>query len=202
MRTLATLLAALVVGLAMPSVAAPPPHAHGPEHGGGPASGQATPAPAGPASTPDPGPTAPTPAAAAPPTGPADGPPPAGKGHDEPKAGGKKDGPPGQAKKDDEPAKPPKKDPDPSGQEKKAGKSSSAVPPDQDVAQSAVERLEALPLAKIIKVAEGRTAGKVINARLLRVSGVLLYQLTRLDDKGRTWRDYYNAATGNPVVLR
>jgi hypothetical protein len=91
-----------------------------------------------------------------------------------------------------------KKDGVPPDRAKKAGHG----PPDQDAAHSAVLRLEALPLAKIIKIAERRMAGRVINARLLRVSGVLLYQLTRLDEVGRSWRDYYNAATGNPVVLR
>ena len=75
------------------------------------------------------------------------------------------------------------------------------VPSDQDAAQRAVQRREALPLSKIIGIAERQTEGRVINARLLRVSGVLLYQLTILDGDGRSWRDYYLAASGNPVVL-
>lgn len=72
---------------------------------------------------------------------------------------------------------------------------------DQDAAQRAVLRHEALPLSKIIGIAEKLTEGRVINARLLRVSGVLLYQLTVLNSEGRSWRDYYSAASGNPVVL-
>jgi len=35
----------------------------------------------------------------------------------------------------------------------------------------------------------------------VRVSGVLLYQLTLLDDAGHSWRVYYHALRGNPVVL-
>ena len=89
---------------------------------------------------------------------------------------------------------------------KKAGQQPGAsgdqgVPSDQDAAQRAVQRREALPLSKIIGIARKQTAGRVINARLLRVSGVLLYQLTILDGEGRSWRDYYLAASGNPVVL-
>jgi hypothetical protein len=74
-------------------------------------------------------------------------------------------------------------------------------PKDQNEAQKAVEEHRALPLAKIIKIAEGRDKGEVINARLVRVSGVLLYQLTLLDDAGNSWRVYYHALRGNPVVL-
>jgi uncharacterized membrane protein YkoI len=91
------------------------------------------------------------------------------------------------------------KNPAPPGQAKTS--SGSAVPADQDDAQLAVERLEALPLAKIIKIAETRDKGEVINARLVRVSGVLLYQLTLLNDAGHSWRVYYHALRGNPVVL-
>lgn len=72
---------------------------------------------------------------------------------------------------------------------------------DQDDAQRAVERHEALPLARIVAVAETRSDGHVINARLVRIEGVLLYQLTMLDDTGRSWREYYDARTGNPVVI-
>jgi len=74
------------------------------------------------------------------------------------------------------------------------------VSSDQDAAQQAVRRHEAMPLARIIGIAERRTPARVINARLLRVSGVLLYQLTLLDKDGRSWRDYYAAASGNPVM--
>lgn len=93
--------------------------------------------------------------------------------------------PPGQAKKEDKPEPP--------------GQGSAA---DQDEAQRAVETHEALPLARIVAVAETRSAGHVINARLVRVDGVLLYQLTLLDEDGRSWREYYHARTGHPVVIR
>jgi uncharacterized membrane protein YkoI len=68
-------------------------------------------------------------------------------------------------------------------------------------AQRAVERHEALPLAKIITIAEAGTTGRVINARLVRVDATLLYQLTFLDDAGRSWRAFFYARTGNPVTI-
>jgi len=82
-----------------------------------------------------------------------------------------------------------------------SGKAKPTGPKDQNEAQKAVEERRALPLAKIIKIAERRDKGTVINARLVRVSGVLLYQLTLLNDAGRSWRVYYHAQRGNPVVL-
>jgi hypothetical protein len=129
--------------------------------------------------------------------------------------------PPGQAIKSDKPEPPGQAKnadkPDPPGQSKNSGKAnppglnkpddspgSAAVPSntDADEAQRAVERHEALPLAKIIKIAEGQTTGRVIDARLVRASGVLLYQLTFLDDTGRSWRAYFYARSGNPVTTR
>lgn len=116
--------------------------------------------------------------------------------------------PPGQAKKPDDKPEPPgqTKKPDekpvPPGQAKKAEPPPAATPPDEltDV-QRAVEAEEALPLARIIAVAATRSEGHVINARLVRINTVLLYQLTLLDDAGRSWREYYHARTGNPVVI-
>jgi len=177
MRTPAILLMALAVGLALPGLAAPP-------HANGNGSGQGAP-----------------PQAAEPPSPPRQGPP-TGPG-----GAAAKDGPSpaqlprGSANSDDAPDKA-KKDPKPAGPSTPPAKPSTPPAGDQDEAQQAVQEQAALPLAKIIKIAEGRQVGRVINARLLRVSGVLLYQLTRLDDGGNSWRDYYNAATGNPVVLR
>ena len=129
--------------------------------------------------------------------------------------------PPGQEKNADKPD-PPGQDknsgkPDAPGQDKNGGKSDApgqnkggdpAVKPsgpratDADEAQRAVEQHEALPLAKIIKIAEGQTDGRVIDARLVRISGSLLYQLTFLDDTGRSWRAYFYARSGNPVNIR
>ena len=71
-----------------------------------------------------------------------------------------------------------------------------------DLAKQAVDKHEALPLAKIIKIAEEQTTGRVIDARLVRVSTTLLYQLTFLDDTGRSWRAYFYARSGNPVTIR
>jgi hypothetical protein len=121
--------------------------------------------------------------------------------------------PPGQvvnADKPDPPSKPdtpgqnkPDDKPEPPGQTKNAD----AIPADPSTAdelkaaQRAVEEREALPLARIITIAEARTTGHVIDARLTRVDNVLLYQLTFLDDAGRSWREYFYARTGNPVII-
>ena len=97
--------------------------------------------------------------------------------------------------------------PDPPGQTKN-NDGSEAIPDDPSTAeevteaQRAVASREALPLARIITIAETGTTGRVINARLTRVDGTLLYQLTFLDDSGRSWREYFYARTGNPVVIR
>jgi uncharacterized membrane protein YkoI len=113
--------------------------------------------------------------------------------------------PPGQTKKDETP-------PGNNGHDANSGTppgqgSAPVIPPGQatpnevDEAQRAVKAREALPLARIVAVAETRSTGHVINARLVRVDGVLLYQLTLLDEAGRSWREYYYARTGNPVAL-
>ena len=107
--------------------------------------------------------------------------------------------PPGQNKGDDKS--------DPPGQTKN-NDGSEAIPDDPSTAeevteaQRAVASREALPLARIITIAETGTTGRVINARLTRVDGTLLYQLTFLDDSGRSWREYFYARTGNPVIIR
>jgi hypothetical protein len=76
-----------------------------------------------------------------------------------------------------------------------------SVTEELDEATQAVRSQEALPLARIVAVAESRSTGHVVNARLVRIDGVLLYQLTLLDVDGRSWREFYYARSGNPVVL-
>jgi hypothetical protein len=120
---------------------------------------------------------------------------------------------PGKPEKPEKPAKPEKLDkPEPPGETTGSitppGRTPSTGPSGQttdmelDEAQRAVQEHEALPLARIIAVAESRTTGHVINAKLLRIDGSLLYQLTLLDDTGLSWREYYLARTGNPVIIR
>lgn len=99
--------------------------------------------------------------------------------------------PPGQARQDDKP--------DPPGHANAPRGTSTADELAQ--AQRAVEANGALPLARIIAIAEARTTGHVINVRLTTISDLLLYQLTFLDDRGRSWREYFNARTGKPVVI-
>ena len=67
-------------------------------------------------------------------------------------------------------------------------------------AQRAVETHQALPLARIVAVAATRSEGRVVNAKLMRIDDTLLYELTLLDETGRSWREYYYARTGNPVI--
>ena len=74
-------------------------------------------------------------------------------------------------------------------------------PVDQDDALRAVEEREALPLVRIVMIAKEMGAGRLVNARLVRIHGVLVYQLTLIDDAGRSRRDYYDARTGYPVDL-
>lgn len=111
--------------------------------------------------------------------------------------------PPGKAKKGDKPEPPSqaKKGPTPPGPDGN-GPPGRRTTTDQDEAQGAVDSKQALPLARIVAVAETRSSGHVINARLVRIEGVLLYQLTLLEEGGRSWREYYYARTGNPVVIR
>jgi hypothetical protein len=93
----------------------------------------------------------------------------------------------------------------PPGQAKKDGD----VPPgqqhaltEQDEAQALVESKDALPLTRIVEIAQGIKTGRVIDAKLVHVDGFLLYELTMLDESGRSWRDYFYARTGNPVIIR
>lgn len=111
--------------------------------------------------------------------------------------------PPGQANRGDKPEPPGQAGdgPNPPGPDGNGPPGQGETATEQDDAQRAVERHEALPLARIVAVAETRSDGHVINARLVRIDGVLLYQLTLLDDGGRSWREYYYARTGNPVVI-
>jgi hypothetical protein len=111
--------------------------------------------------------------------------------------------PPGQANRGDKPEPPGQAGggPNTPGPDGNGPPGQGGAATEQDDAQRAVERHEALPLARIVAVAETRSSGHVINARLVRIDGVLLYQLTLLDDGGRSWREYYYARTGNPVVI-
>ncbi len=114
-------------------------------------------------------------------------------------------GPPGQNKDGPNPPGPDgdgPPGPDGNGPPGHAGDGSGASS-DQNAAHEAVQSDRALPLARIVSIAEERSdAGHVIDAELLTIDGVLLYRLTMLDDSGRSWREYYYARTGNPVIIR
>jgi hypothetical protein len=110
--------------------------------------------------------------------------------------------PPGQADRTEPPGQAKNDPPGPDGEGPPGQARGSSAGSDQNEARRAVEASEALPLARIVTIAETRTDGHVIDARLVRVEGTLLYQLTLLDTDGRSWREYYYARTGNPVVVR
>ena len=75
---------------------------------------------------------------------------------------------------------------------------------DQDEALEAVRLGRAVPLALILERFARETRGaEVINARLRRVRGLLLYEITYVEPDHRTVRRrYYYAATGEKVVPR
>ena len=70
---------------------------------------------------------------------------------------------------------------------------------DQDEALAAVKSREALPLSRIVAIAAAAWPGHVIDAKLLRFRGALLYRLTLLTDDGVSRRVYYHADTGKPL---
>lgn len=112
--------------------------------------------------------------------------------------------PPGPAKKDDEPPGPAKDNVPPGqakGHDEPAGPAASFDDIELDIVRRAVENNEALPLAQLVRIVEAKSTGRVIDAQLLTIQGVLLYRLTLLDEAGRTWREYFVARTGNPVKL-
>ena len=108
---------------------------------------------------------------------------------------GQSNGPPDQTKNE-----PNGKGPDGSGPPGRTT-SSDGTSSEQNEAQRAVESRQALPLAKIVTIAQSQTTGRVIDAQLVRIDDVLLYRLTLLDESGRSWREYYYARTGNPVII-
>lgn len=82
-----------------------------------------------------------------------------------------------------------------------------SVPPpaatsDQNGALKAVQSGAALPLNIIVELAQKQGAGRVIEARLVRNHGQLLYQLTMLSDDGVSRRAYYDARSGRPAAVR
>lgn len=85
---------------------------------------------------------------------------------------------------------------------KPAAATAPSTPLDQDLALDAVARGEALPLARIVRLAQANWPGRVIDAQLVRVGGVLLYRLTLLSDDGVSRRVYCNAKSGAPVEAR
>lgn len=72
------------------------------------------------------------------------------------------------------------------------------IAPDQNQAIDAVGS-GALPLSDISDRAVAQWGGRVIDAKLLRRNGVLVYRLTMLTDQGVSRRVLYDARTGAPL---
>ena len=70
---------------------------------------------------------------------------------------------------------------------------------DQNIALDAVNSGAALPLDQIEPAAVHDWGGRVIDAKLLRVRGTLVYQLTVISDSGVSRRVYYDAHTGASI---
>jgi hypothetical protein len=70
---------------------------------------------------------------------------------------------------------------------------------DQNVARDAVASGNALPLSEISRRIEAALQARVIDARLLRARGRLVYQLTTVADDGVTQKLYVDARTGLPL---
>jgi hypothetical protein len=72
---------------------------------------------------------------------------------------------------------------------------------DQDEALKAVRAGESLPLATLVEKAQRATGARVIDAKLVRIEGRLLYLLTTIDERGRVARSYWYGRTGNRVQV-
>ena len=70
---------------------------------------------------------------------------------------------------------------------------------DQNIALDAVNSGAALPLDKIEPTAVLEWGGRVIDAKLLSVSGILVYKLTIISETGVSRRVYYDARTGTSI---
>jgi uncharacterized membrane protein YkoI len=108
---------------------------------------------------------------------------------------------PDNADKRDKPGKPGKPD-KPDKEPKKGGPAGPPARPvvlDQEKALDAVARGEALPLTRIITLAEAANGGRVIDAKLMHIQGILVYRLTLLSNGGVARRLFYYARSGNPI---
>lgn len=83
----------------------------------------------------------------------------------------------------------------PSGQ----GGAQSSPELSQDEVLSAVEGGSAVSLQSILPDLRSRTGGEIINAKLQRVDGFLLYAITVLSPDGKVSTEYYYARSGQHV---
>lgn len=67
---------------------------------------------------------------------------------------------------------------------------------DHDRAKILREQGEILPLLEILEKAQKEYPGQMLEVELEEVSGVIIYELEFLDDKGRVWELKYDAKTG------
>jgi hypothetical protein len=70
------------------------------------------------------------------------------------------------------------------------------VPQDNKVAREAVEKQQVLPLEAVTARVANTSQGRVLDVELVRIGGVLSYEVTVLEADGRLRKLYYNARSG------
>ena len=73
---------------------------------------------------------------------------------------------------------------------------------DHDRVKRLRDRGEILPLTNIIRNATQERGGRLIEAELEFEHGRYLYELELLDERGRLWKLYYDAKTGQQVKMK
>lgn len=81
-----------------------------------------------------------------------------------------------------------------------SGGRNSVHPSDEDFALEAVRTKRALPLAVVLAGAGQSVAGEVIDARLVRVRGLLVYEVKSMTRDGHVSMSYYYASSGRKVT--
>jgi uncharacterized membrane protein YkoI len=67
---------------------------------------------------------------------------------------------------------------------------------DNEVAREAVKKHQALSLEAVTALVAKSSAGRVLDVEMVRLGGVLAYQVTVLEADGRLHKLYYNAGSG------
>lgn len=71
---------------------------------------------------------------------------------------------------------------------------------DHEEAYQLLQQGKILPLGEIIALQRQERPGRILEVELRQEEGRLVYLLEVLDDQGRVWQLYYDAATGDSVA--